>query len=200
VVRDNMAELLSYTETQKLMAELDKDQQKLVAEIVPQQISTAGIQRVLQNMLAERVSIRDLPTILEGIAETAPHTGSIVNLVEQVRARLGRQICWSNRSEDGSLPIIALSPDWETAFGEALIGQGDDKQLALAPSKLQDFIRLVRETFERAALQGESPVLLTSPMVRPYIRSIVERFRGQTVVLSQNEIHPKARLKTLGTI
>ena len=58
----------------------------------------------------------------------------------------------------------------------------------------------MRETFERAVLQGESPVLLTSPMVRPYIRSIVERFRGQTVVISQNEIHPKARLKTLGTI
>jgi flagellar biosynthesis protein FlhA len=155
---------------------------------------------VLQALLRERVSIRDLPTILEGIAEAAPHSGSIINLVEQVRARLGRQICWANRADDGSLPIISLSPDWETAFGEALIGQGDDKQLALAPSRLQDFIRGVRETFERAALQGENPVLLTSPMVRPYIRSIVERFRGQTVVISQNEIHPKARLKTLGTI
>ncbi len=98
------------------------------------------------------------------------------------------------------MPIVTLSPDWEAAFAEALIGQGDDKQLALAPSKLQEFIRAVRETFERAALQGESPVLLTSPLVRPYIRSIVERFRGQTVVLSQNEIHPKARLKTIASI
>jgi flagellar biosynthesis protein FlhA len=200
ILKENMADLLSYGEVQKLLKDLSAEEKKLVEDLIPSVATASTVQRVLQALLRERVSIRDLPTILEGIAETAPHTGSIVNLVEQVRARLGRQICWANRSDDGSLPIIALSPDWETAFGEALIGQGDDKQLALAPSKLQDFIRLVRETFERAALQGESPVLLTSPMVRPYIRSIVERFRGQTVVLSQNEIHPKARLKTLGAI
>jgi flagellar biosynthesis protein FlhA len=70
----------------------------------------------------------------------------------------------------------------------------------LAPSRLQEFIRLVRETFERAALSGETPVLLTSPGVRPYVRSIIERFRGQTAVMSQSEIHPRARLKTLGQI
>ncbi len=200
ILKDNMADLLSYAEVQKLLKDLSADEKKLVEDMIPSVATASTVQRVLQALLRERVSIRDLATILEGIAESAPHTGSIVNLVEQVRARLGRQICWANRSDDGSLPIISLSPDWETAFGEALIGQGDDKQLALAPSRLQEFIRAVRETFERAALQGESPVLLTSPVVRPYIRSIVERFRGQTVVISQNEIHPKARLKTLGTI
>jgi flagellar biosynthesis protein FlhA len=200
ILKDNMADLLSYAEVQKLLKDLSADEKKLVDDMIPSVATASTVQRVLQALLRERVSIRDLGTILEGIAEAAPHTGSIVNLVEQVRARLGRQICWANRSDDGSLPIISLSPDWETAFGEALIGQGDDKQLALAPSRLQEFIRAVRETFERAALQGESPVLLTSPVVRPYIRSIVERFRGQTVVISQNEIHPRARLKTLGTI
>jgi flagellar biosynthesis protein FlhA len=200
ILKDNMADLLSYGEVQKLLKDLTAEEKKLVEDMIPSVATASTVQRVLQALLRERVSIRDLPTILEGIAESAPHTGSIINLVEQVRARLGRQICWSNRSDDGSLPIISLSPDWESAFSEALIGQGDDKQLALAPSKLQEFIRGVRETFERAALQGESPVLLTSPLVRPYIRSIVERFRGQTVVISQNEIHPKARLKTLGTI
>jgi len=200
ILKENMADLLSYGEVQKLLKDLSAEEKKLVEDLIPTVSTASTVQRVLQALLRERVSIRDLPTILEGIAEAAPHSSSIINLVEQVRARLGRQICWANRSDDGSLPIIALSPDWETAFGEALIGQGDDKQLALAPSKLQDFIRSVRETFERAALQGESPVLLTSPLVRPYIRSIVERFRGQTVVISQNEIHPKARLKTLGSI
>jgi flagellar biosynthesis protein FlhA len=93
-----------------------------------------------------------------------------------------------------------MSPEWEAAFSDSLVGQGDDKQLAMAPSRLQDFIRAVRETFERAALSGETPVLLTSPMVRPYVRSIIERFRGQTPVMSQNEIHPRARLKTVGAI
>jgi flagellar biosynthesis protein FlhA len=200
ILKDNMADLLSYGEVQKLLKDLTAEEKKLLEDLIPAVATASTVQRVLQALLRERVSIRDLPTILEGIAEAAPHTSSITNLVEQVRARLGRQICWSNRSEDGSLPIITLSPDWEAAFSEALIGQGEDKQLALAPSKLQDFIKGVRETFERAALAGETPVLLTSPLVRPYIRSIVERFRGQTVVLSQNEVHPKARLKTLGTI
>jgi flagellar biosynthesis protein FlhA len=200
ILKENMPDLLSYGEVQKLLKDLTAEEKKLVEDLIPSVASASTVQRVLQALLRERVSIRDLPTILEGIAEAAPHTSSIIGLVEQVRARLARQICWANRGDDGALPIIALSPEWETNFGEALIGQGDDKQLALAPSKLQDFIRLVRETFERAAMQGESPVLLTSPLVRPYIRSIVERFRGQTVVLSQNEIHPRARLKTLGSI
>jgi flagellar biosynthesis protein FlhA len=200
ILKDNMADLLSYAEVQKLLKDLSAEEKKLVEDLIPSVSTASTVQRVLQALLRERVSIRDLPTILEGIAEAAPHTASLVGLVEQVRGRLGRQICWANRGDDGALPIITLSPDWEAAFSEALIGAGDDKQLALAPSKLQEFIRAVREVFERAALQGESPVLLTSPLVRPYIRSIVERFRGQTVVISQNEIHPRARLKTLGSI
>jgi len=68
----------------------------------------------------------------------------------------------------------------------------------MPPSRLQEFISAVRQTFERHAMKGETPVLLTSPAVRPYVRSIIERFRPATVVISQNEIHPKARLKTLG--
>jgi flagellar biosynthesis protein FlhA len=200
ILKENMADLLSYAEVQKLLKDLSAEEKKLVDDLIPSVATASTVQRVLQSLLRERVSIRDLPTILEGVAEAAPHTSSIVSLVEQVRARLGRQICWANRADDGTLPIITLSPDWEAAFSEALIGQGDDKQLALAPSKLQEFIRGVRESFERAALAGDSPVLLTSPVVRPYIRSIVERFRGQTVVLSQNEIHPRARLKTLGAV
>ena len=75
-----------------------------------------------------------------------------------------------------------------------------DQPLALAPSKLQDFIRAVREAFERAALAGEAAVLLTGPQIRPYVRSIIERFRGQTVVMSQNEIHASVRLRTLGQV
>ncbi|WP_312688535.1 FHIPEP family type III secretion protein, partial [Brevundimonas nasdae] len=101
---------------------------------------------------------------------------------------------------DGALPIVTLSPEWEAAFAESLIGGGEDKQLAMAPSRLQDFIRSVRDTFERVAMMGENPVLLTGPQTRPYVRSIIERFRGQTVVMSQNEIHPKARLRTLGQV
>jgi flagellar biosynthesis protein FlhA len=200
ILKDNMSELLSYAEMQKLLRDLPADQKKLVDDLVPAVVTATSVQRVLQSLLRERVSIRDLPVILEAMGEAAPHTSSVSALVEHVRGRLGRQLCWQHKSEDGSLPIITLSPEWENAFAEALVGPGEDKQLALAPSKLQDFIRGVRDAFERAALSGEAAVLLTSPAVRPYVRSIIERFRGQTTVMSQNEIHPRAKLKTVGQV
>ena len=200
ILKENMADLLSYAEVQKLLKDLPAEQKKLVDDLVPSVVSNTTLQRVLQSLLKERVSIRDLGAILEALAEAAPHTSSLTNLVEAVRARLARQLCWQNKGDDGNLPIITLSGEWEQAFADALVGQGEDKQLALAPSKLQDFIRGVRDTFERAALAGDAAVLLTGPVIRPYVRSIIERFRGQTVVMSQNEIHPKARLKTVGTI
>jgi flagellar biosynthesis protein FlhA len=200
ILKENMPDLLTYAEVQKLLKELPPEQKKLADDLIPSVATATTVQRTLQALLRERVSIRDLPTILEGIGEAAPHTASVTNLVEQVRTRLARQICFSYRGDDGALPIVTLTPEWEHAFADALVGSGEEKQLALAPSRLQDFIRGVRETFERAALSGESPVLLTSPGIRPYVRSIIERFRGQTPVMSQNEIHPRARLKTVGTI
>ena len=200
ILKENMAELLSYTEVQKLLKELPAEAQKLVDELIPSTVTVTTLQRVLQTLLRERVSIRDLPAILEGLAEAAPHTSSVTILVEHVRTRLARQLCWQHRGEDGALPIVTLSPDWEQAFADALVGPGEDKQLAMAPSQLQDFIRAVRDVFERAAMVGENPVLLTGPQIRPYVRSIIERFRGQTVVMSQNEVHPKAKLRTVGSV
>jgi flagellar biosynthesis protein FlhA len=195
-----MADLLSYAEVQKLLKELPAEQKKLVEELVPGIVSVTTIQRVLQALLRERVSIRDLPQILEGIAEAAGSTPTVAQIVEHVRSRLARQLCFANKGDDGALAIITLSPDWEAAFADALIGVGDEKQLAMAPSRLQDFIKSVRDNFERASQAGDLPVLLTGPVIRPYVRSIVERFRPQTVVMSQNEIHPKARLKTVGVV
>ncbi|HEY5409992.1 MAG TPA: flagellar biosynthesis protein FlhA [Caulobacteraceae bacterium] len=200
ILKENMADLLSYSEMQKLLKDVPADQKKLVEDVIPSSVSYTTLHRVLQALLKERVSIRDMPTIIEALGEAAPHTSSVSALVEHVRGRLGRQICWANRGEDGALPIITLSPEWEHAFADALIGPGEEKQLSLAPSRLQEFIRAVRDAFERAAATGETPVLLTSPQIRTYVRSIVERFRGQTVVISQNEVHPKAKLKTVGHV
>jgi flagellar biosynthesis protein FlhA len=200
LLRDNMSDLLSYAEVEKLIEKLSKEHRKLVDDIAPSQISRAGIQRVLQSLIRERVSIRDLATIIEGIAESSASTNRIEPIVEHVRSRLSRQICHSNKAPNGNLPVLALTPQWEQAFLEALIGEGDRKQLALAPSKLHEFVAAVRNSFETASAQGHVPVLLTSPVIRPYVRSLVERFRPQTVVMSQNEIHPSARLKTLGHV
>ncbi|MDJ0948519.1 MAG: flagellar biosynthesis protein FlhA [Alphaproteobacteria bacterium] len=200
VVKENMSELLSYSETQKLLDELDEYHQKLLEDIVPNQISVGAIQRVLQSLLGERISIRDLPTILEAIAEGCGHTRNVMLITEHVRSRLARQLCDACTGPAGHMPLIALSPEWEEAFANAIIKEGEDHQLAMPPSKLQEFIRAVGEVLERHAMTGEMPVLLTSAGVRPFVRSIIERVRPATVVMSQNEIHPKAKIRTVGQV
>ncbi|MGL4324032.1 MAG: flagellar biosynthesis protein FlhA [Beijerinckiaceae bacterium] len=200
VLKSNMSELLSHVETQKLLRELPKELNELVKEVVPTLISTTGIQRVLQLLLAERVSIRDLGTIVEGIAEVAGTLKNPRDIAEQVRARLGRQICAQYAAPGGQLSIITLSPAWETAFAESIVGDGENRHLAMAPSRLTDFVNDVREKFEDAARMGEMPVLVTSAHARPFVRSIVERFRRETPVLSQAEIPTRLRLKTCGSV
>jgi flagellar biosynthesis protein FlhA len=200
LLKSNMSDLLSYGEVQKLIKELPKEQSELVKDIVPSLVTISGIQRVLQLLLAERISIRDLSTILEGIADALAFSRNPATMVEHVRARLARQICAQNTTHNGYLPLIALSAKWEQAFAESLIGQGEEKSLAMQPSKLSEFMTAVRDAFERAAREGEAPVLVTSAAIRPFVRSLVERFRSQTTVLSQAEIHPRARLKTVGSV
>jgi flagellar biosynthesis protein FlhA len=200
LLKSNMSDLLSYGEVQKLLKELPKEQGELIKDIVPSQVTISGIQRVLQLLLAERISIRDLSTILEGIADAVAFSRNPSTMVEHVRARLARQICAQNTSHNGYLPLIALSAKWEQAFAESLIGQGEERSLAMQPSKLSEFMATVRDAFERAAREGEAPVLVTSASIRPFVRSLVERFRAQTTVLSQAEIHPRARLKTVGSV
>lgn len=200
IVKDNMADLLSYTETQKLLDEMPADYQKLVGDVIPGKFSVTGLQRILQNLVSERISVRDMPSILEGISEAAAYTKNIMLVTEHVRSRLARQICDRNINASGVVPLVTLSPEWEQAFAECLLGDGEEKQLAMPPSQLQSFITAVRATYEKFAQIGESPVMLTSPGIRPYVRSVVERFRPSTFVMSQNEIHPKAKIKTLGQI
>ncbi|MCB9988716.1 MAG: flagellar biosynthesis protein FlhA [Rhodospirillales bacterium] len=200
IIKDNMADLLSYAETQKLLDEMPTDYQKLVSDVIPGQINVGGLQRILQNLVSERISVRDMPTILEGISEAAAYTKHPMLITEHVRTRLARQICDTNAGPDGMLPLVTLSSEWERAFAESLVGDGEEKQLAMPPSQLQGFISAVRESYEAQGAQGYIPVLLTSPGIRPYVRSVIERFRPQTVVMSQNEIHPKAKIKTLGQV
>lgn len=199
IVKDNIADFLSFTETQKLLHEVHKEAEKLVSDIVPSRITVSGVQRVLQNLLSEGVSIRDIPTILEGIAEATPSTQNMAQITEHVRARLARQIS-AQQTRDGTIPVITLAPRWDTEFAESIVGQGDERHLAMAPSSLQGFIASVRETYDRLANEGEIPCLLTNPAIRPFVRSIIERVRPATVVLSQNEVHARARVRSLGAV
>lgn len=200
IIRDNTADLLTYTDTQKFLDDLDSSHKKLVEDLNTQQISTGVIQRVLQNLLSERLSIRDLTGILEALSEASSFTTSPQGLTEHVRVRLSRQICAAFADEDGVLPIVMLSPEWDNTINQSLMGEGNHTQLALPPTKLHEFTQRVSDVFDRLAAQGILPVLLVGPQVRSQIRSIIERFRPSTVVLSQAEIHPKAKIKTVSRL
>jgi flagellar biosynthesis protein FlhA len=201
IVKQNMAELLSFAETQKLLDELPREHQKLVADLIPSQITTGAVQRVLQALLAERVSIRDLPTILEGIGEAlAGGARGIAAMTGTVRARLARQISEANTGPAGYIPIVTLGAEWEADFADALVGPAEERQLAMAPSRLTAFMQRLRTVLDAAAEAGEHPVLVASGAIRFHLRAIVERVRPATAVLAQGEISPRARIRTIATL
>ena len=200
-IKENITDLLSYSETQKLLDKLGNEHKQLIKDVIPEVVTIATLQKVLQNLLSEMISIRDLPNILESIADSALSNKNLMSITEAVRVKLSRQICYHNTNRDGFIPIIALSPEWERNFIESLVDDGSgDKQLSMQPSKLQEFVTKVKKAFDDQAIKGHIPVLLTSAYTRPYVRSVVERFRPSTVVMSQNEIHYKAKIRTLDSI
>ncbi len=199
--RESMAELLTYAETQKLLDELPRDQQRLVADVIPSVATTGAVQRILQGLLAERVSIRDLPTILEGVQDAAGSgLRGIPAILAHVRTKLARQLCEMYTGPRGYIPLVTLSPEWELAFAESLTGPPDDRQLAMAPSRLSDFVDKLRGALDRAMRGGESPVLLVSQHLRSHVQAIVNRVRPATPVLAQTEISVRSRIRTLETI
>ncbi|MCS6891451.1 MAG: flagellar biosynthesis protein FlhA [Rhodovarius sp.] len=201
IVREHMAELLSAAETQKLLDELPSEHRRLVTDLIPGQIGLPGLQRVLQGLLAERVSIRDLPTILEGVQEAiAANLRATAQILAVVRARLARQITDSLRSPQGHVAVISLTAETEVAFTEALTGPPEERQLAIEPARLQAFLEQLRALLLAADEQGEVPVLVVAPHLRLPIRAVIERFRPTLAVLAQNELHPRARLKNLGSL
>ena len=147
----------------------------------------------LQRLLGVIFSVSSINTKWRSSARTRA-------LIEHVRTRLARHISNLAAGDTGYVPLITLSPEWEQAFADAIVGNGDEAQLSMAPSKLQEFIGLVSETFDKSSMMGETPALLTSPAIRPFVRSIVERFRPETLIMSQNEVHPTVKIKTLGQI
>ncbi|MEZ5922409.1 MAG: FHIPEP family type III secretion protein, partial [Parvularculaceae bacterium] len=184
----------------KLLDALGEKHRQLINDLIPSVVTVSTVQRVLQALINERVSIRDLPAILEAIAEAAPANASVSHIAEHVRARLARQICGAIKGADGAAPIVTLSSEWEREFTDNVVGAGSDRQLAMPPSKIQEFVGAVLRKLEDAATAGHAAALVTSAASRPFVRSVIERVRPQTMVLSQNEIHPHIRLRNLGSV
>mgnify|MGYP003666259748 FL=1 len=200
IVKDHLAELLTRNETEKLLDEIRHEHDKLIDELVPSSISIGMLQKVLQNLLSERVSIRDLPTILESLSDGLQSTRNITQLTEMVRQRLSRQICTTHIDHTGVINIVSLSGVWEKEFSGAIHVDGDERQLAMEPTKVQQFIKSTRDIFDTQMMSGVQPILLTSPSMRPFVRSVLERALPSISVMSQAEIHPRMKIKTVASI
>lgn len=200
LVKENITDLLTYGEVQKLIDNLGPEHKKLIDTIIPSEISLVTLQRVMQSLLSENISIRDLSAIIEAVSEICNTTKNISKLVEHVRVRLAKQICQTNTNAHGYIPILVMSPLWEQTFVENIVGDGENRQLILPPTRLHDFVMAIDAEVNKHNANQEYPILLVSPLLRPYVRSITERFRPTLVIMSQNEIHPKARIKTVGQL
>ncbi len=203
IVKDNLSDLLTRSELDKLLDELRGTHGTLIDELVPDKVSKPVLQKVLQNLLRERVSIRDLPGILEALAEVMPGMRNLTLLTEHVRSRISRQLTAQHVGGDGVVSVVALSPAWEREFMDSIMStdkEGTERQLAMAPDKIQSFLRTTSDTFTRQFNSGVSPILLTSPVARPFARLLIERALPTVAVLSQAEISPKAKLRTVATL
>jgi flagellar biosynthesis protein FlhA len=200
VIKDNLATLLTFSATQKLIEGLGREYQKLIGDMVPSQITPVVIQRVLQALVSERVSIRNLPAIMEAVAEAVGWTRNITAITEHVRARLGQQICQSLTAADGFIPVIALTPRWEQALSEAIVHEGEDRRFALPPTQVQEFLAALRIKIQKHAAPTVWPALLVGADVRPFVRSLLERVSPMTPIISHAELHRKVAVKTIDQV
>ncbi|WP_241560068.1 flagellar biosynthesis protein FlhA [Solirhodobacter olei] len=199
VIKEHMPELLSYGATQELIKNLDRDYQKLVTDITNPS-PTILLQHVLQRLLAERISIRNLPLIVEAVAEVSSSTTNVATITDHVRARLANQICNALTDGSGFVPVLVMSAAWENEFTEAIKINGSERSLLMSPQRVQDFVLDARKVIQQFAAKDEWPALLVTPEVRSFVRSMLERVSPMTQIISHNEIHRKAALRTLGTI
>ncbi|MEM9475681.1 MAG: flagellar biosynthesis protein FlhA [Pseudomonadota bacterium] len=199
VIKEHMAELLTFGATQSLVESLDREYQKLVADI-PGTTPMILVQQVLQQLLRERVSIRNLPVIIEAIAEITRKKNDLAQVTNHVRERLSNQICRSLADDQGFVSVIALNAEWEKEMAGAVGTSGEETNIVMSPSRMQEFVLQARKQIQEFAQKDEWPAIMVSPEARSFVRSLLERVSPMTQVISHNEVHRKAALKTVGRI
>ncbi|KKN39524.1 hypothetical protein LCGC14_0742720, partial [marine sediment metagenome] len=158
------------------------------------------LQHVLQALLAERVSIRNLSKIIEAVAEASATSKNIRTVIEHARSKLSKQICQSLKDPQGYVPVINLDGEWERELTSSISKANGEESFLMSPSRVQEFVLATRKEIQKFSSADEWPALLVSPQARPYVRSILERVSPMTQVISHNEIHRKASLRTVGTV
>lgn len=193
-------EILSRQDVQNLVDHVKQRAKSVVEELIPNLLSLGEVQRVLQALLRERVSIRNLEIILQVLADYAPRTRDTDVLTEYVRHALARQICAEYADEQGVLRVVTLSPELEREMLDAIRGAETGDYVPLDPARGDQIARATVQAVQTLILAGHEAVVLTSAQVRRYFRRIVERHMPKIVVLSYNEIDPAVKLESEGQV
>ncbi|MGK7346779.1 MAG: flagellar biosynthesis protein FlhA [Candidatus Nitrospinota bacterium M3_3B_026] len=200
IIRQYSHELLGRQETQNLIDTFKETHPKVVEELIPGLLSLGQTQKVMQNLLREGVSIRDLLTILETLADYAPVTKDTDVLTEYVRAGLARQISKSLRLEDKTMPVTTMAPELEDTLTRAVKSTESGSYLALDPDFAQKLIEAMKGSMDKFDMRGANPVLLVNPAVRLPLRRLVERFIPALNILSHNEISQDTMIQNIGVV
>jgi flagellar biosynthesis protein FlhA len=158
------------------------------------------VQKALQNLLRERVSIRDMHTILETLADMGPVSKDPDLLTEYVRQSMSRTITRQYQTPDGTLPLVSLSQTVEDQLAGAIQTTQQGTYLGLDPELAQSIIQNIEGQLERFSVLNYQPILLCSPLIRPHVKKLTERFIPNLVVLSHNEISNDVRIESLGLV
>ncbi len=200
VIRKHAPELLGRQAVADLIENVKKTEPAVVEEFVPNLLSVAEVQRVLQNLLREGVSIRNVVAILEALGDHARETRDPDVLTEHARAALARSICMQYRNAEGELVVATVDPEAEEAIARAIEGRVEGGAPAVEPGTAQAITRSVADVAERMASEGYQPVILTRPRVRPYLRRLIERALPNVVVLSYGEITGDQKVRSVGMV
>ena len=201
VIKEHIHELLGRQEVKTLLDGIRENYPAIVDELVPTILSLGQVQRVLGNLLKEKVSIRNLVTILETLGDYGPLTKDTDLLTEYVRQSLARQISHQYRPEKGPLPVITLAPDVEETIRSSLQQSEYGNYLALAPEKTEKLLHSLKSIYQEAMAQGyQTPILLSSPVIRFYLWRLLEKQLPRMPVLSYNELEANMEIQVIGRV
>ncbi len=200
IIKNQAFELLGRQEVQSLIDIVKERNSVVVDELIPNKLELGDIQKVLQNLLRERVSIRNLSTIMEILADYAGMTKDVNVLTEYVRAGLARQICKQHQMPDGTIPVITIDPKLEDMVLDSVQETGTTSYPVLAPDVIENITNSLSAMMEKAVSLNYTPIVMCSPRVRMYIRRLIERLFPNLVVLSHSEITPEAKVRSLGMV
>ncbi len=200
IVRSKAAELLNRQDVQALIERVRATQPAVVTELIPEMASVGQVQAVLRSLLTERVPIRDMPTILEALADALRVTDDIEEATEIVRLALARFINEQYREQGDPLHVITVHPEVETQIAENTVRSLQGSVCAIEPGLMHQMIQSAKEAIERTIARGYEPVILTSPGVRRHLRSLLGRYFPAVPVLSHAEIMPEIEVESAGMI